>query len=165
MAASQHRRDSSGEHAVRYCAQVSYPHLEYCFTRRHTVFLVFLASEHGLELTSNSCALFKVLIYRLLQLPCSFRSQLCPAASPFVQLQFEIHVLGALGAVIVGESTTFDGRVLAHVDAPGIIGVAGEKTGGADFDAVGPDVVVVVAVVPGISVGAHIECGFDCRRG
>jgi hypothetical protein len=84
------------------------------------------ASEHDLELTSNDYALLRAVIHRLVQLR--------RAASPLVQLQFQIHVLGALAAVVVGKSAAFDCWVFAHVDAPGIVGVAGEKAGGADLD-------------------------------
>lgn len=43
------------------------------------------------------------------------------ASSPLVKLELQIHVLGAFAAVVIGEAATFDCRVFAHIDAPGIV--------------------------------------------
>jgi len=68
--------------------------------------------------------------------------------SPLVELKLKIHILGALVAVIIGEATAFDCRVLAHVDTPGVVGIARQQARGTNLDRVGQDVVVVVAVIP-----------------
>jgi hypothetical protein len=75
--------------------------------------------------------------------------------SHLIQLILEANVLGAIAAVVVAETTTLDLHVLAHVYAPRIVAVSREETLRADLDAVRPDVVVVVAVVPGVCVAAH----------
>ena len=90
-----------------------------------------------------------------------------------VELKLQRNILTAFGAVEVGKAAAGHGHVLAHVDAPCVVGVAGEEAVGADFDAVGPvqrtlatkflgggvrdepDVVVVVAVIPRICIAAH----------
>lgn len=77
--------------------------------------------------------------------------------SPFVELEFKIDVLGALAAVIIGEATAFDCRILAHVVTPGIVGIARQQARGTNLDRVGPDVVVVVAVIPTVCIGAHLD--------
>jgi hypothetical protein len=55
-----------------------------------------------------------------------------------IQLKLQRDILAALGAVKVGKAAARDGHVLAHVDAPGVIGIAGEEAVGADFNGVGP---------------------------
>ena len=47
--------------------------------------------------------------------------------SPFIKLQLQVHVLRALAAVIIREAAALDSRVLAHIDAPGIVRIAGEE--------------------------------------
>ena len=84
--------------------------------------------------------------------------------SHLVELEFETHILGAVSAVIAAETTAFDLHVLAHVNAPDVVRVAGEQALRADLNAVGPDIVVVVAVVPAVSVGAHFD-GFWFLKG
>lgn len=46
---------------------------------------------------------------------------------PLVELEFESDVLGAVVAVVVGEAAALDLHVLAHVDGPGVVGVAREQ--------------------------------------
>ena len=53
------------------------------------------------------------------------------------------------------KAAAVDTNVLAHVDAPGVVRVAGEESVGADLDRVGPDIGLVVAAVPAVRVGAH----------
>jgi hypothetical protein len=45
--------------------------------------------------------------------------------SQLVELVLESHVLAAVGAVVIAETTAHDLHVLAHVDAPGVVGIAG----------------------------------------
>lgn len=96
-----------------------------------------------------------------------------------VQLKLQGHVLATIAAVVIGEAAARHLHVLAHVDAPCVVRVAGKETVGADFNGVGPgrwsvrfsgprysvrrclpDVVIVVAVVPRICVGAHFRFFF-----
>lgn len=51
-----------------------------------------------------------------------------------VELELERDVFGALVAVVVAETTAFDLHVLAHVYAPRIVRVAGEKAVVADLN-------------------------------
>jgi hypothetical protein len=64
-------------------------------------------------------------------------------------------VLGALGAVVVGEAVALDLEVLAHVDGPGVVRVAGQQAVGADFDAGAVDERVMRAAVVAVGVAAH----------
>lgn len=74
-----------------------------------------------------------------------------------VQLELEGDVLAAIAAVVVREAAAGDAHILAHVDGPGVVGVAAEEAVGADLDAVGPDEVgVVAAAVAGQSHVAEI---------
>jgi hypothetical protein len=85
--------------------------------------------------------------------------------SHFVELEFQGHVFAALGAIVTREASALHGHVLAHVYAPRIVGVAGEEPVGADLNTVGPDVVIVIAVVPAVSVGAHDWCDMGALEG
>jgi hypothetical protein len=83
------------------------------------------------------------------------------SCSHLVELEFQRHVLAAFGAVVIRESAAFHGHVLAHVDAPGVVRVAGEQTIRADLDAVGPNVVVVVAIIPAVCIAAHCDLSWQ----
>lgn len=118
----------------------------------------------------------------------SFEDNSQPSRLPLVQFVLERDVLGAVGAVVVREAAARHRHVLAHVDAPGVVAVARQQSARAHFHAVGPagmrgqphfapatgcttgivlpDVVVVVAVVPGIRVRAHVGvCGTGVKEG
>jgi len=58
--------------------------------------------------------------------------------SQLIQLKLETDILGAIAAVVVGEAAAGDDAVLAHVGAPGVVGVARQQPVGADLNAVGP---------------------------
>lgn len=51
-----------------------------------------------------------------------------------VELELESDVFRAVGTVVVAEAAALDFHVLAHVYAPGVVGVAGEETVVADFN-------------------------------
>jgi hypothetical protein len=65
-----------------------------------------------------------------------------------IKLILKQMVLGAFVAVVIRKPAAGDLHVAAHVDAPGVVAVARQQPVRADFDAPGPDVVVVVAHVP-----------------
>lgn len=51
-----------------------------------------------------------------------------------VELELESDILRAVVAVVVAEAAALDFHVLAHVYAPGVVGVAGEEAVVADFN-------------------------------
>ncbi len=77
--------------------------------------------------------------------------------SHFVQLIFEKDVLGAVAAIVVREAAASHMHVLAHVDAPRVVGVAGEQSVVTDLDTAGLDVPVMIAVVPAVRVLTHLS--------
>jgi hypothetical protein len=62
----------------------------------------------------------------------------CMLHLQLIKLEFERDVLGAVGAVVVGEAAAGHLHVLAHVDAPRVVRVAREEAVVADFDAISP---------------------------
>lgn len=65
-------------------------------------------------------------------------------------------IFGAVFAIVAAETFADGLHPLAHVYCPGIVRVAGQEAVFADFDAVCPDVVVVVADIPRVGVCAHV---------
>lgn len=47
--------------------------------------------------------------------------------SPLVELKFKIYIFGTFATVVIREAAAFDCRILAHIDAPGVVGVTGEE--------------------------------------
>lgn len=100
-----------------------------------------------------------------------------PLSSSLLFLQFKLQcmIFRAIAAVKVAKAFANSNVVLAHIYSttksdfigqpmsicffltyrPRIVGIPGQVAVGADFDAVGPDVVVVVANVPRVGICAH----------
>jgi hypothetical protein len=81
--------------------------------------------------------------------------------SHLIQFKLQGHVLAAFGAVVIREAATFDRHVFAHVDAPCVVRVAREEAVWTDFYAIGPYVVIVITIVPGIRVTTHCFVGLE----
>jgi hypothetical protein len=85
-------------------------------------------------------------------------------SSNFVELILEQMIFRAFVAIVIGEATASDLHVLTHVDTPCIVAIAREKAIGADLNTLRPDVVVMVAAVPAVCVGAHVRLSRECFR-
>ena len=75
--------------------------------------------------------------------------------SHLIKLILQRDILATGPTVKAAEAVAFDADVPAHVDGPGIARITGEESVGTGLDGVGPDVVLVVAAVPAVCVGAH----------
>lgn len=104
--APQHRRDSSGEDAVHYRALISLLHFDkpsrYCDASS-----VYRQTYQNSGVTTTNR-----------QEP----TNLC--SSPFIKLILKRHILGTSTTVVVRKAPASNLHVFAHVDAPGVVGVA-----------------------------------------